>query len=137
MRDITGTPGVRTFLNPGCSAARGGNRIRPIMPNYPEWRNRPAADGLEALELVEQLDPDVVLMDVSMPRMDGTRATRLITSACPAVKVIGLSMHDDDWMARTMLEAGASGYLEKAAELDTLIDTIRDVAQDQFAAAGG
>lgn len=96
-----------------------------------------AADGLEALELVEQLDPDVVLMDVSMPRMDGTRATRLITSACPGVKVIGLSMHDDDWMARTMLEAGASGYLEKAAELDTLIDTIRDVAQDQFAAAGG
>lgn len=82
-----------------------------------------AADGQEAVRLVEDLAPDVVVMDVSMPRMNGVDATLRITRAHPEIRVFGLSMHDDPGTASRMLEAGAEGFLSKL-ELDRLCEVI-------------
>lgn len=84
-----------------------------------------AEDGLRALELVHSLHPDVVVMDSSMPRMDGVEATRRLVTESQNVKVIGLSMHSEDDMAKAMLEAGAAVYLNKAGPSEKLIEAIR------------
>jgi PAS domain S-box-containing protein len=83
-----------------------------------------ASDGQEAVETALRLRPDVVLMDVTMPRMDGVEATRRITAALPAVSVIGLSMHEGEDMARAMRDAGARAYLSKSEAAETLVSTI-------------
>ena len=87
-----------------------------------------AINGRDAVEQVQELHPDVVLMDISMPLMNGVEATREITSSCPDVKVIGLSMHQRDSMSGTMLAAGAVGYVTKAAPVDELLATVRSAA---------
>lgn len=84
-----------------------------------------AVDGEDAIAQVERLHPDVVVMDASMPKLSGIEATRLITRSTPGVRVIGLSMHDSDWMARTMLESGAVAFVEKSAPYEKLIAAIR------------
>jgi PAS domain S-box-containing protein len=83
-----------------------------------------AANGWEAIKMVRQLKPDVVLMDVSMPEMDGIEATRRIKVDMPDVRVIGLSMFDDKHMASTMLEAGAEIFVSKTASLAELLKAI-------------
>lgn len=87
-----------------------------------------AADGVEAIAAVERLMPDVVLMDISMPRMDGLEATRRITARWPGVRVIGLSMHHRDDRAEAMQAAGAVAYLCKSGDVALLLDTIRRVS---------
>lgn len=84
-----------------------------------------AIDGQHAVELVEHLLPDVVLMDITMPRLNGIEATRQITRKFPKIRVIGLSMHDDEDMAARMYEAGAAAYLPKGDSSDALIAAIR------------
>jgi PAS domain S-box-containing protein len=84
-----------------------------------------AADGQDALEKVRLLQPDIVLMDVTMPRLDGLEATRRLTAAFPDVKVIGLSMHDPVEMQPQMRAAGAFCYLHKSTPVDELIAAIR------------
>jgi DNA-binding NarL/FixJ family response regulator len=83
-----------------------------------------AGNGQEAVEKALQLCPDVVLMDVSMPKMDGIDATRRIKEADPAIRIIGLSMHEQNDMASAMRDAGASDYLVKTAAPEELIDAI-------------
>ena len=80
-----------------------------------------AADGVEAVEMVEDLHPDAVVMDVTMPRMDGIEATRRVRALLPSVRVIGLSMHARDDMAEAMCEAGAAAYVPKGGPPDELI----------------
>jgi CheY-like chemotaxis protein len=89
-----------------------------------------AADGREAVELSRQLRPDVVLMDVSMPVMDGIEATRRIKSELPELRVIGLSMHDDDGTAESMREAGAEAFVSKAASAGELLRAIYGLPHD-------
>lgn len=84
-----------------------------------------AGDGQEALELARQLRPDVIVMDVSMPRMDGIKATRHILQQHPHTRIIGLSMHEQDDMAQAMLEAGAAVYLTKGGPSESLFEAIR------------
>jgi CheY-like chemotaxis protein len=84
-----------------------------------------AVDGVEAIELARRTQPDVVLMDVTMPRLDGVAATRRITAEMSDVVVIGLSMHEEDDMADAMRSAGAAAYLSKGGPCDALIATIR------------
>jgi PAS domain S-box-containing protein len=93
-----------------------------------------ACDGQEAVELALQMRPDVVLMDVTMPRLNGIEATRRLTAQLPGLRVIGLSMHEGDDMAIAMREAGAVAYLTKGESPDTLIATILSAPVDQFPA---
>jgi DNA-binding NarL/FixJ family response regulator len=90
-----------------------------------------ATNGREAVEMVAEHQPDVVVLDVTMPEMDGLRAAFEIRSRHPSVAILVLSMHADSAYQRTAREAGASGYLLKSsAELD-LYDAIRTVARGE------
>jgi signal transduction histidine kinase/CheY-like chemotaxis protein/sensor domain CHASE-containing protein len=84
-----------------------------------------ASDGIMALEMVRESQPDVVVMDVTMPRMNGIEATRHITSEFPGIRVIGLSMHEKDDMEAAMHEAGAETYLSKDGASTALVEAIR------------
>jgi two-component system response regulator NreC len=84
-----------------------------------------AADGEQALRLARTLQPDVVLMDISMPGMDGLEATRALTQSQPAVKVLILSLHEDSALVRAALEAGAAGYVVKRGVEGDVISAIR------------
>ncbi|MEM7761753.1 MAG: response regulator transcription factor [Cyanobacteria bacterium P01_A01_bin.40] len=86
-----------------------------------------AHDGQEAIAAVEQLQPDIVLMDIDMPQMDGLKATTIISQRFPKVKVIFLSGHDDDVYLGRSLRAGAKGYLLKNTTADELVQKIRSV----------
>jgi DNA-binding NarL/FixJ family response regulator len=89
-----------------------------------------AEDGRKALELVKELLPDVVVMDITMPNLNGVDATRQIVHEFPKVKVIALSMHSDRTFVVSMLKAGASGYVLKECLSDELVEAIRTVAGD-------
>jgi CheY-like chemotaxis protein len=87
-----------------------------------------AADGLEAVQMALQLQPDVVVMDVNMPQLSGVEATRRIHNQLPQVRIIGLSMHNEQEVASAMSDAGAAAYLTKTAPPNRLIATIRQGA---------
>ncbi|MFU8772756.1 MAG: response regulator [Anaerolineales bacterium] len=90
-----------------------------------------ALDGSQAVTLAESLQPDVILMDVSMPGMDGLEATRRIKALFPDIKVLVLTMHRSDEYFFEMLKAGASGYILKGAEASDLIKAVRVVSQGE------
>jgi DNA-binding NarL/FixJ family response regulator len=83
-----------------------------------------AADGEEAVALAASLKPDVVIIDVNMPKMDGVEAARRIKQNLPATVVIGLSMHDSGQHEETMMESAASAYLTKDSACSRLPETI-------------
>ena len=87
-----------------------------------------AADGLEALDRVAELNPKVVLMDVRMPRMDGLEATRRIKAAHPGTAVIMITTYDDEPLVVDGVLAGAAGYLQKDVSRDLLSHTLGAVA---------
>ena len=84
-----------------------------------------ADNGEHALELVRETSPDIVLMDLSMPVLDGVSATRRITDEFPDVRVVVLTMHDDPQRTRAALEAGAVGYMTKGTSFADVLDTLR------------
>ncbi len=86
-------------------------------------------DGRRAIELVRELSPDVVIMDVTMPRMGGIEATRQITGEFPSVKVIALSIHSRRPFIADMLQAGAAGYILKECLFDELVEAIHAVSE--------
>jgi two-component system response regulator NreC len=86
-----------------------------------------AGDGPEAVRLAQTAAPDLALLDVSMPIWDGVKTARMLRAACPAVKIIAVTRHDDPSFVTRMLEAGASGYVLKQSLLTELIDAIRAV----------
>ena len=86
-----------------------------------------AGDGEETVKLACDLKPDVALVDVAMPRIDGIEATRRIKAQCPAVAVLVLSAYDDDQFIFGLLEAGAAGYLLKSVRGQEIVDAIRAV----------
>jgi DNA-binding NarL/FixJ family response regulator len=89
-----------------------------------------ASDGRSAIEIVVQLQPDLVLMDLAMPGVDGIEATRQIAARAPAVVVVALSTFDEPERIRAALAAGARGYLRKDVEPDQLVAGIRAAADD-------
>lgn len=96
-----------------------------------------AENGRAVLYLVDQLRPDLVIMDVSMPDLNGIDATHEIVRRFPQVKVIGLSMHFDRQFVGKMLMAGASGYLRKACASDEVIKAIRAVSEGKCCVSDG
>lgn len=88
-----------------------------------------AANGCEALELVEEKQPDVVLLDIRMPEMDGVECTRRIKQEFPGIKVIILTTFDDDDYVFDALRYGASGYLLKGVSVDGLTNAVREAAR--------
>ena len=84
-----------------------------------------ASNGEEAIKLAAQLNPDVILMDVIMPKMDGIEATRRIHEQSPAIKILALSSFQDESSVRDMIKAGAVGYVLKNSSIDDIAHTIR------------
>jgi CheY-like chemotaxis protein len=84
-----------------------------------------AGDGEEAVRMARELQPEVILMDINMPEMDGMKATRLIHSELPHIRIIGLSMYDGAETEEGMLNAGAAAFVSKSGRTDSLLAVIR------------
>jgi DNA-binding NarL/FixJ family response regulator len=96
-----------------------------------------AGDGEEAVRLCQDVRPDVVLMDVTMPDVDGVQATARIRSENPDVRVVMLTMHADDSVIASAIRAGASGYLVKDCSTDEIAEAVRLAADDDAALSPG
>jgi YesN/AraC family two-component response regulator len=108
--------------------ARARQSLRALLVTWPLAEEvREAVNGSEAILLVEQSQPDLVLMDARMPEMDGLEATRMIKSRWPKIKVIMLSMYND--FAQEALVAGADAFVGKGEGPAKLISTLTAVAQ--------
>lgn len=102
--------------------------VQSILQSFPEWDLcGEAGSGTEAISLVDQLHPDIVLMDVTMPGMNGIDATRVIRKSHPQVKIVLLTLHDSSEILRSGFRAGANGYLLKADAEDELMKAMRVV----------
>ena len=88
-----------------------------------------AGNGEQAIRQVRNKRPDVILMDVSMPGIGGLEATRKITRSLPDMKIIAVTIHDDDPFPARLLEAGAAGYITKGCDVGEIISAIRSVHQ--------
>ena len=120
-------PPIRLLLVDDQDIVRAG--LRSLLERHPEMEVvGEAGSGAEAVALAEQLRPDVVLMDVTMPGMNGAEATRQIKETAPDVNVLALTIHEDEAYFFEMLNAGASGYIPKRASPDDLLAAIRAAA---------
>lgn len=103
--------------------------LRSLLEKQPDMEVLADTDeGRKAVELVRELSPDVVIMDVTMAGLNGIEATRLITAEFPTVKVIALSIHSQRRFIADMLSAGAAGYILKECLFDELVQAIQAVA---------
>ena len=91
-----------------------------------------AGDGHEIIDLMREKSPDIIIMDIGMPNLNGIDTTRQITSNYPKVKIIGLSMHSGKKFVAEMLKAGASGYLLKDCAFEELITAIKTVREGKI-----
>lgn len=121
---------IRVLITDDHTIVRAGVRLlveaEPDMEVVGE-----ALNGIEAVTLAESLRPDVILMDIAMPGLNGLEATRQIKGRFPEVHVLVLTMHHSDDYFFELLKAGASGYVLKAAETNELIGAIRAVARGE------
>lgn len=117
---------MRIFLVDDNDMAR--RSIRSLLSSRPDWELcGEAADGLEAVEKAQLARPDAVLMDISMPRMNGLEATRIILQALPGVLVILISQNDPAVVRQQAAECGASGWIMKDALASDLLPCIQKV----------
>ena len=104
--------------------------LRALLEDVPEMQVvGEAADGHAVLRLTAELQPDIVLMDISMPGLNGIEATRQLREVSPQARVLALSVHEDEGMLREMIRAGAFGYIIKRAIESELINAIHVVSQ--------
>lgn len=103
--------------------------LRALVDRQPDMETvGEAGNGRAAVALTQQLRPDVVVMDVSMPELNGLKATERLKKLCPEIKVLTLTRHADDSYLRQLLQAGACGYVLKQSASTQLISAIRAVA---------
>ena len=138
---VCAAPAVAAAAPPPNGRIRNGSAIRVLLVDDHEMLRKglvnllqahsdisvigEAADGEQAVELAGKLMPDVIVMDLAMPRMNGIEATQRIMATYSGIQVIGLSMHDASEMARAVCDAGAVSYLNKAGPPDQLVAAIR------------
>ncbi|MCJ7692993.1 MAG: response regulator transcription factor [Sedimentisphaerales bacterium] len=117
---------IRILLADDHNIIREG--LRTLLNDQPDMEVvAEAENGHTAVNMVREILPDVAIIDVTMPELNGMEATRKITSKCPGVKVIALSMHSDPLFVAEMLKSGASGYLLKDCAFEELARAIRTV----------
>jgi two-component system response regulator NreC len=123
-------PPITVLLADDHGVLRAG--LRMLLENQPEMTViGEAGDGITALRLTQELSPDVLLLDISMPGMDGLQALLAIRVAAPDCRVLLLTMHEEEAILRQALQAGAAGYvLKKSAETE-LLSAIRAVARSE------
>jgi len=119
---------IRILLADDHTVVRQG--LRKLLEERPDWEViAEAGDGREAVRLAEQHKPDVAILDVAMPLLNGIEATRQITKRAPSTRVLVLSMHADEAYVTQILQAGATGYLLKdSADVD-LLKAVSEAAQ--------
>jgi DNA-binding NarL/FixJ family response regulator len=106
-------------------------RIREILKSRPAWQIVfEATDGVEALEKTTELHPDVVLLDIQMPRLSGIEAARKMLQVFPDLKIIFLSQSNDEYVIAAALETGAKAYLQKTRAME-LIPVIEAAIRDE------
>jgi DNA-binding NarL/FixJ family response regulator len=119
---------IRVFLADDHTMVRQGFRL--ILSSQPDIEIvGEAGNGREAVELAEKLHPDVIVMDVAMPELNGIEATRRLAACSPRSRVLALSMHKDSVYVREILRAGARGYLLKDSIDSDLVNAVRAVAR--------
>src|SRR4051812_1535074 len=95
--------------------------LRSLLERYPDMKViGEAADGRSAVRMAKELNPEVVVMDIAMPELNGIEATRQLVNTQPATKIVALSMHADRRFASEMLRAGAKAYLVKDGAFEEL-----------------
>jgi two-component system response regulator NreC len=121
---------IRILLVDDHAVVRHGFRM--ILEAQPDMEIAgEAGNGREAVRLAEELKPDIVVMDVAMPELNGIEATRRLGASLPHTRVVALSMHKDSVYVREILRAGARGYLLKDSPPADLLSAIRSVASGQ------
>ena len=90
-----------------------------------------AANGREALDMAKQLTPDIIVMDIAMPVMDGREATRRLTKDMPGIKILVLTQYDDKEHVLSLIEAGACGFVSKKAAFEELSSAVRCIARGE------
>ena len=121
---------IRIILAEDHKMVREG--LRGLLENQPDMEViAEAGDGRAALRLIQETSPDVVVMDVVMPDLNGIEATRQVIVRAPGVKVIALSMYSDTRFITGMLSAGASGYVLKDCAVEELVQAIHTVVENQ------
>jgi len=106
--------------------------LRTLLEGRPGWEVvGEASDGVEAVEKVTSLNPDVVVLDVTMPRMNGLEACRVIRQRTSALEVLFVTQHDSPQMMREALDAGARGYVVKSNAARDLLNAVEAVSQHQ------
>jgi DNA-binding NarL/FixJ family response regulator len=104
--------------------------VRALLESHPGWKvTAEATTGREAVEMVRRLQPHVVVMDLSLPELNGLDATRQIVKESPDVEVLVLTMHHSEQLARDVLQAGARGYLLKSDADQSLISAVESLRQ--------
>lgn len=99
--------------------------LRSLLASRPGWDIcGEAKDGVEAIEMTKRLEPDLILLDVTMPRLNGLEAARVIRKEVPHTQILILSQHDTEEMSATAREAGARGYVSKSDAADTLFTSM-------------
>jgi len=107
--------------------------LRTLIDKQPDYKVIAMADdGGKAVDYTQKYLPDVVVMDIGMPVLNGVEASRQIKERAPATKIIALSMHSEKRFVVSMLQAGASGYLLKDCAFDELAHAVRDVHRNRI-----
>jgi DNA-binding NarL/FixJ family response regulator len=118
---------VRILLADDHDVVRQG--LRRLLEDQPEWQVcAEAKNGREAVKFCQELMPDVAVLDISMPELNGLEATRQIRKVSPATEILVFTMHQSEQLVKDMLAAGARGYLLKSDAAPHVIDAIRSLA---------
>jgi DNA-binding NarL/FixJ family response regulator len=119
---------VRVLIADDHELVRRG--LRSLLESRPGWEIcGEARDGVEAVEMSKALTPDIILLDITMPRLNGLDAARRIRQEAPRTQILILSQHDIDEMSESALKAGARGYVSKSEVAVTLFSSMETILQ--------